>query len=71
MSTASEKLAKVLSWDAGGVRVAGVPLWMDARRRREMCVISHAHADHVGDHNRTLATPETLQLLGWKEKTGA
>lgn len=60
-----------MAWEGGGIRVAGTPLWIDATSPRELCVISHAHADHVGTHSRTLATKTTLELLGTAGKPGS
>lgn len=37
--------------------------WLDARMPRERCVVTHAHADHIGRHAMVLATPETCDFL--------
>jgi len=71
MASRSDKLARTLAWEGGGIRVAGTPLWIDATSPRELCVVSHAHADHVASHARTLATGVTLDLLGCRERDGA
>jgi putative mRNA 3-end processing factor len=70
MSKRAQRLTRALRWEAGGVRLVGTPLWMDSRSAKDLCVISHAHADHVGEHTRTLATSETLALLGRTGKSG-
>ncbi|MBN1947403.1 MAG: hypothetical protein JW797_17160 [Bradymonadales bacterium] len=57
--------------EPAGFRVVGTPLWIDARLSRRLCVISHAHADHVAPHEHTVATPTTLALLGLNGQRGA
>jgi putative mRNA 3-end processing factor len=47
----------------GELRVAGTPLHLDARRRAACGFVSHAHGDHIGRHDRTIATPATLALM--------
>jgi len=46
----------------GELRVAGSGLWLDARRRAPCAFVSHAHGDHIGRHDRTIATAATLAL---------
>jgi putative mRNA 3-end processing factor len=46
----------------GEVRVRGSGLFLDARRRRPCGFVSHAHTDHLGRHDRTLATAATAAL---------
>jgi putative mRNA 3-end processing factor len=47
----------------GEIKVAGFPLHLDARRRVECAFVSHAHGDHIGRHDRTIATAATLSLM--------
>ena len=47
----------------GEIKVAGSPLHLDARRRVECAFVSHAHGDHIGRHDRTIATAATLSLM--------
>lgn len=47
----------------GELRVAGTSLHLDARRRVECAFVSHAHGDHIGRHDRTIATAATLALM--------
>lgn len=47
----------------GQLRVAGSALHLDARRRVECAFVSHAHGDHIGRHDRTIATAPTLALM--------
>jgi putative mRNA 3-end processing factor len=49
--------------DRGELRVAGSSLHLDARRRVECAFVSHAHGDHIGRHDRTIATAPTLALM--------
>jgi putative mRNA 3-end processing factor len=47
----------------GDLRVAGSVLHLDARHRVECAFVSHAHGDHIGRHDRTIATAATLALM--------
>lgn len=47
----------------GELRVAGTALHLDAQRRATCAFVSHAHGDHIGRHDRTIATPATLALM--------
>ena len=47
----------------GELRVAGTALHLDAQRRAACAFVSHAHGDHIGRHDRTIATPATLALM--------
>jgi putative mRNA 3-end processing factor len=47
----------------GDLRIAGSSLHLDARRRVECAFVSHAHGDHIGRHDRTIATAATLALM--------
>jgi len=47
----------------GTLRVAGSSLHLDATRRVECAFVSHAHGDHIGRHDRTIATGATLALM--------
>jgi putative mRNA 3-end processing factor len=46
----------------GELHVSGSGLFLDARRRRSCGFVSHAHADHLGRHDRTIATSATAAL---------
>jgi putative mRNA 3-end processing factor len=43
--------------------VTGTSLHLDSRRRAACAFVSHAHGDHIGRHDRTIATAATLALL--------
>jgi putative mRNA 3-end processing factor len=47
----------------GELRVRGTALHLDARRRAVCAFVSHAHGDHIGRHDRTIATAATLALM--------
>jgi putative mRNA 3-end processing factor len=47
----------------GEMKVVGAPLHLDARKRVECAFVSHAHGDHIGRHDRTIATAATLSLM--------
>lgn len=42
-----------------GVRLSGTELWLDPRRKKARAIVSHAHSDHVGRHQRWVASPAT------------
>jgi putative mRNA 3-end processing factor len=46
-----------------GLHLSGTALALDARRRAELSFVSHAHADHIARHARTIATAATLRLM--------
>ena len=47
----------------GELRITGSSLHLDATRRVECAFVSHAHGDHIGRHDRTIATAATLALM--------
>ena len=63
----------MLDW-ADDLRVSGTDLYMDSRRPRGRCVVSHAHSDHLpqgGGHARAFATPATAALAGYHTGMGS
>jgi len=38
-------------------------LWLDPRYPKPLAFVSHAHSDHTGRHEKTIATPTTLRLM--------
>lgn len=46
-----------------GVHLPELPLWLDPRNRAQRAFVSHAHSDHTGRHDVTIATPATLDLM--------
>jgi len=38
-------------------------LWLDPRFPKPLAFVSHAHSDHTGRHEKTIATPTTLRLM--------
>lgn len=47
-----------------GVFLPGLDLWLDALRKQDTSVVSHAHSDHVARHRRPVLTHRTRLLLG-------
>ena len=47
----------------GELHITGSGLFLDARRRRDCAFVSHAHGDHIGRHQRTIATSATVALM--------
>lgn len=52
-----------MSW-RDGVHLGGTPIWCDARRTRDICFVSAAHAIATPRHGQLIATAPTLALLG-------
>ncbi|HEX7174621.1 MAG TPA: MBL fold metallo-hydrolase [Pyrinomonadaceae bacterium] len=46
-----------------GLYLPDLDLWLDADGPRQSCVISHAHSDHIAEHQRIVATPETARIF--------
>src|SRR5438093_246930 len=46
-----------------GLHLPAIDLWLDARERKEIAFVSHAHSDHVGAHGHVLCTPATAALM--------
>ena len=47
-------------YDNKGIKIEGIELWLDARRKVPFSFISHGHSDHLKNHVKILATPATL-----------
>ena len=47
----------------GGLFLPEFKLWFDPHKRKPFAVVSHAHGDHVANHECYLATPETIALI--------
>lgn len=46
-----------------GIHLPGCALWLDRRSTAPVGVVSHAHGDHAGWHQLTIATPATIDLM--------
>jgi Cft2 family RNA processing exonuclease len=46
-----------------GLYLPDLDLWLDADGPRDACVISHAHSDHIAEHRKIVATPETARIF--------
>ncbi|MCP4632112.1 MAG: hypothetical protein GY855_04235 [candidate division Zixibacteria bacterium] len=42
-----------------GLYFKSADLWMDSSRKKDICYVSHAHADHTAKHKQVICTPET------------
>ena len=51
-----------------GIQLTGSNLWLDAERKVDFSYISHAHADHIRNHNKILATPATIRFFELRAK---
>ena len=63
--------AATRGWDARlevvfdrGIYLPETGLWLDALRKQDVSVISHAHSDHTARHRRPMLTSGTRLLLG-------
>ncbi len=52
----------------GDLHIKGSSLWLDARRKRKLSFVSHAHSDHIRRHERIIASPETVALARYRLK---
>ncbi|CAN5226729.1 ligase-associated DNA damage response exonuclease [soil metagenome] len=56
--------------DRTGIHVRPAGLWIDPSVPRPTALITHGHADHArGGHGETIATPETLAIMGLRYGT--
>lgn len=46
-----------------GLHLTGTDLSLDATRKSPLCFVSHGHSDHIGRHERTIATAATLRFM--------
>ena len=58
----------MFSFDAWGIKLRDHDFWLDALRKVEFSFISHGHADHLRNHNHTIATPATLRFQAHRGK---
>ena len=52
-------------WDQD-LRIAGTKLFLDSRSARAHCFVSHAHSDHLGEHEHAICTPQTRELASMR-----
>ncbi|MFM2372805.1 MAG: hypothetical protein RIS85_2527 [Pseudomonadota bacterium] len=61
-------MAPPFSWlrpEPHGLYIAPADAWIDPARAVDLALVTHGHADHArGGHTRTVATPETLAIMG-------
>jgi Cft2 family RNA processing exonuclease len=62
--------APSVRFDPDGIEVENGLLWLDARRRRPLGLVTHAHLDHVARHETVLCTPETAALMRRRRGAG-
>ena len=55
----------MLEW-SDDLRLSGTDLYLDSRRPRGRCFISHAHSDHLGCHELAISTPATAALTAYR-----
>ena len=55
-----------------GIHVVPADAWIDPSREVGKALVTHGHADHArGGHGETVATPETLDIMELRYRTGA
>jgi putative mRNA 3-end processing factor len=62
MAGARRHDALLITW-RDGIHIHGTPIWCDARRARDVCFVSCAHAISSARHGQLIATAPTLALL--------
>ena len=55
----------MLEW-ADDLKLCGTELFLDSRRPRPRCFVSHAHSDHLAVHEEAIATPATRTLAEYR-----
>ena len=55
----------MLEW-ADDLKLCGAELYLDSRKPRPRCFVSHAHSDHLGVHEEAIATPATRALAEYR-----
>lgn len=55
----------MLEW-ADDLKLCGTELYLDSRRPRARCFVSHAHSDHLGVHRHAIATEPTRVLAEYR-----
>ena len=55
----------MLEW-ADDLKVRDTELYLDSRTPRTRCFVSHAHSDHLGNHDQAIATPATRALAEYR-----
>jgi Cft2 family RNA processing exonuclease len=62
----------MLEWSED-LKIRETSLYLDSRRPRPCCFVSHAHSDHIGCHTHAIATAPTAALggyrIGWVDVT--
>src|SRR3954468_22223839 len=53
----------MLEWGDDDLKLAGVDLFLDSRKPRAASFVSHAHSDHLGEHQHTIATHATAEFV--------
>src|SRR3954462_8967729 len=48
----------MLDWQ-DDLKLADSDVYLDSRRRRSLCFVSHAHSDHLGPHEHAIGTAAT------------
>src|SRR4051794_12421996 len=50
------------------LKVIATDLYLDSRKSRALCFVSHAHTDHLGPHQHAICTPATARLAERREQ---
>ena len=52
-----------------GIRIEGLPFWIDSNVRREKAFVSHPHADHAADHVTAIMSRESTDLYSLRYRS--
>jgi Cft2 family RNA processing exonuclease len=56
-------MQRLLSIENGHLQIKPLQLYLDSRKRQPFGYISHAHSDHIANHQKILASPPTYDLI--------
>jgi Cft2 family RNA processing exonuclease len=58
------RLKKLMIEYDEGIHIKGTDLWFDSKKRVRFSFLSNANVNHFVPHEKVIATPQTLRLLG-------
>lgn len=57
----------IIEYDEG-IHIKGTDLWFDSKKKVQFSFLSNANVNHFAQHEKVIATPQTLKLSGEKIK---
>ncbi len=52
-----------------GIKLKGIPFWLDSPVRRDMAFVSHPHSDHAASHNIAILSRESSKLFSLRYRS--